>query len=532
MKESNVARRSANHYPLDFGDVITMTHDSLSAPVHRQSANVGMKQKIIFVIFPSGQWWWYQWRERKHLLLYHHSLLILLLWHRSVPRYTPMIHLERPVAVFLFLLALLWDSSRAFRPTTTTLTMTTTASSSSSSKPLRSVAETISTQRWKQTGDIVQRTTLMNERTQALAPLTDDELDDILFSIQNLQSTKDDVDRLRQVLKETAHLSHKDWAVTEANGQLLAQVLLPDGVDGARPLLHRVLTEGNWDAAVQHAKTKSSKEPSWAVLVTGVNGIRKTTSLYQSWFPQLLEEALVAPAYGDNHALTRDQLPSGQNSFFRQLDHMIATLCNEDFLFLYQLTADCLDKDDDDDDDALAKYAELKAAIFGRYRTLSELLGGALLKEAQARRANCLMETSGRDVAMFHYVNHFFPDNKAYKKMALHFTINDLSHACESVDRRMQGELEAGLQALKAASATDIVQANAGGPYGSAVLSGVQEASDKVWETQILPADSPVAADWYKATIQINAHATGPWTAQAVRPDGSLGTVFTFSPKE
>ena len=41
-----------------------------------------------------------------------------------------------------------------------------------------------------------------------------------------------------------------------------------------------------------------------------------------------------------------------------------------------------------------------------------------------------------------------------------------------------------------------------------------------------------VGQDWYKATISIQAHPTKPWTARAVRPDGSLGTEFTFAPKK
>ena len=404
-------------------------------------------------------------------------------------------------------------------------------------KPMRTLSETLDAKRWGG-ADITQRTAAMTERTDALAPLTDAELDDICFSIQNLATAPLDYDELRSVLKETAHLSHKDWSVTEANGQRLAAVLLPTGIDAtSRPLLSRILQEGNWDGAVEHAannhNSDDSKNQPWAVLVTGVNGIRKTTSLYQDWFPQLLQEALVVPAGAKSATLfPPNLLPTGRNSFFRQLDHMIATLCNEDFCIMYQLTADLI-KDGASTDEALAKYADLKAAIFGRYRTLSELLGAALLHQAQARRANCLMETSGRDVAMFHYVNHFFGhEDAAYHKLALHFTINDLSHACASVDRRMQGELETGLQALQQADAVAVVHANAGGPYGSAVLKSVQEASDKVWAADIEPADSAVAADWYKATIQINAHATEPWTAQAVRPDGSLGTVFTFAPKD
>jgi hypothetical protein len=48
-----------------------------------------------------------------------------------------------------------------------------------------------------------------------------------------------------------------------------------------------------------------------------------------------------------------------------------------------------------------------------------------------------------------------------------------------------------------------------------------------VWNEVVLKNDG-VGEDWYKATIQINAHPSEPWTAQAIRPDGSLGTKFTF----
>lgn len=65
--------------------------------------------------------------------------------------------------------------------------------------------------------------------------------------------------------------------------------------------------------------------------------------------------------------------------------------------------------------------------------------------------------------------------------------------------------------------------------YGSEVLAGVQQDSDQVWNEQVAnPETATVGHDWYKATIQIHAHSTRPWTAQAVRPDGTLGTEFAF----
>jgi hypothetical protein len=38
------------------------------------------------------------------------------------------------------------------------------------------------------------------------------------------------------------------------------------------------------------------------------------------------------------------------------------------------------------------------------------MLGVLLLRSAQAHNLNVLVETSGRDVAMFKYIDTFFPD--------------------------------------------------------------------------------------------------------------------------
>jgi hypothetical protein len=108
------------------------------------------------------------------------------------------------------------------------------------------------------------------------------------------------------------------------------------------------------------------------------SGIRKTTSMYQEWFPRLLHEALVPPSSGNVATMTENSLPTGSNSFFRQLDHMIATLCNEEFTNLYALTRDMWQESTEEPSSDIVKaYSDLKAAIFTRYRTLSELLGVA-----------------------------------------------------------------------------------------------------------------------------------------------------------
>ena len=56
---------------------------------------------------------------------------------------------------------------------------------------------------------------------------------------------------------------------------------------------------------------------------------------------------------------------AGSDSFFRQLDYMVATLANEECRRLYTV------KD-------VKLYAALKDSIYARYRMLAEMLGTAI----------------------------------------------------------------------------------------------------------------------------------------------------------
>mmetsp|Transcript_58815 Transcript_58815/g.161412 ORF Transcript_58815/g.161412 Transcript_58815/m.161412 type:complete len:258 (+) Transcript_58815:47-820(+) len=241
----------------------------------------------------------------------------------------------------------------------------------------------------------------------------------------------------------------------------------------------------------------------------GVNGIRKTSSVYQPWFKEALASAL-----GDAFDGPAASLPDGSDSFFRQLDYMIATIALDDFRALYEI-------------EEVAPYAQRKDGIFSRYRTYAEMVGALLVKEAQRRRLNVMVETSGRDIAMFRYIDHFFPD-ESYRKLVVHFTINDIEFAERSVDGRMLGEMADGRAALATADALQVIRANAGGPYGSAALRGVQADSDKVWEA--VKAGGDAGASWYKASIAISASATEPWTVRAVGVDGVAGEPYSFGP--
>jgi len=414
----------------------------------------------------------------------------------------------------------------------------------------------------------------MNDRAKGPLPFTEEELDMILTSMQNIAPPPNDQldwKNIRQLFSDVAHLSHKDWDRTGESASRLRHLLLRNNnnnnnndddenenkkkdeglsMSEFQSMFQRIMTEGNWYGAAKHTSSSTTTTTAtdgtskpWVVLVTGVNGIRKTTSVYQSWFPQLLEEALVSPPSNtntNNHNHNHTTLPTGDNSFFRQLDHMIISLTNEDFKRLYQLTSQILtttpssssssNNKQEEGEDGISQsvvdaYSDFKAAIFTRFRTLSEILGVLLVREAQKDKLNVMIETSGRDIAMFHYVDTYFP-SEHYHKLALHFVVDDLSHAKRSVDQRMVREIKDGTQAQ---TVQQIIHANAGGPYGSSVLPGVQADSDRVWDQVVMTGG--VEPDWYKASIRIEGHATQPWTARAILPNGSQSdTTHTFTP--
>merc|ERR1719163_2223213 len=187
----------------------------------------------------------------------------------------------------------------------------------------------------------------------------------------------------------------------------------------------------------------------------------------------------------------------------------MATLANTEFARLYRV-------------EDMGDYAALKDGIFQRYRKLAESLGVLMVKEAMKKQLNVMVETSGRDVAMFKYVDQFFPDDK-YNKLVVHFTINELAFAESSVDRRMAKEMADGRAAEKTGDAMTMICANAGGPYGSSVLKGVQADSDKVWESISSGSAGDVGKSWYKAHINIMA-APDEWSVTAG------GASFKFGP--
>jgi len=318
-----------------------------------------------------------------------------------------------------------------------------------------------------------------------MAPITNDDLDDVISSITSLEPT--DVPSLRNILSTTVHSNHKDWDNTNKDSQKFASLFSPTAF---RSIFTRVFTEGNYASALAHA---SQADEKYVVLITGVNGIRKTTALHQPWFKEVLAQALESPP-------SPSLLPSGGNSFFRQLDHIIASLTHKQFERLYG------------SDLSVTDYSNLKATIFTKWRKLSEMCGVELLNIAKTDQINVLVETSGRDIAMFEYIEKFFPQSSNYKKLAIHFTIDEIKYAESSVDSRMLKEMEVGRKVVNSgiAKPADVINVNMGGPYGSSVLAGVQADSDRVWG-EVMGREG-----WMFATIDIHGDDDmGKWSCSA-----------------
>jgi len=221
-------------------------------------------------------------------------------------------------------------------------------------------------------------------RTNRNEVFTVDELVSLQNSFRNLASLANlelDYEQLTHFAKRVVHLSFKQsFRRTEEAARDLRMILPMPGTNPFKQMFHRVLTDGGWDRAFQYASARSQQLSSemwtttsqlsleaapmkykpWAVLVTGLNGIRKTTSINAPWFRTILYEALSAQLVHTD--ITIDDLPIGSNSFFRQLDFIVATVANSEFKRLYGLQD-------------VNSYATLKNAIFARYRNLAEICG-------------------------------------------------------------------------------------------------------------------------------------------------------------
>ena len=288
----------------------------------------------------------------------------------------------------------------------------------------------------------------------------------------------EDFETLRAFVVARAHLPPKHWPTVKHGLDRLRSVVGEPGAPRFDKMFSRVLDGGRWRQAAAYAAEKHERETNhrpWVLLVMGCNGVRKTTSCFQAWFKQALAFSL-----GRTYTGPREDLPDGNNAFFRQLDFMMANVCNLEFARMYN-SACCSGSDDGRSN--VDAYMQLKGAIFARYRGLCEMLGGLLLESAAQRGMNVMLETSGKDIASFHYVNYFFPSSH-YRKLVVYFEINDVKHAEQSVDGRMKREMERGrdLVSRQATTVRDLMAVNCGGPYGGKQLCAVEAAARATWD--------------------------------------------------
>lgn len=159
---------------------------------------------------------------------------------------------------------------------------------------------------------------------------------------------------------------------------------------------------------------------------------------------------------------------------------------------------------------------------------ITYFLGLLLIKSACKQGMNVLIETSGRDISMFEYMNNCF-GSEDYNKLVINFHINDIQFAEESVDSRMLYELSIGKSVIdNKLGVLAQIQANIGGPYSSLELSRVLNESNQVVKS-IFSGESDLGNNWYKASIKVNAYNDKPWTVQADQPSSQI---FSFPLKE
>ena len=149
-----------------------------------------------------------------------------------------------------------------------------------------------------------------------------DDVATVIQSLQNLQPIRSSIDweALKVFLQAKLPLTYKNWTETSLWAEELAGILGDPSHDEFQVIFERVLQEGNFFGAADYAKvTTQSADGSgnvrrpWVVLVSGLSGVRKTTSLYQPWFQDVLFEALGGGGEESSSITTKDQLPTGPN---------------------------------------------------------------------------------------------------------------------------------------------------------------------------------------------------------------------------
>eukprot|EP00931_Biecheleriopsis_adriatica_P032180 TRINITY_DN18801_c0_g2_i1.p1 TRINITY_DN18801_c0_g2~~TRINITY_DN18801_c0_g2_i1.p1 ORF type:complete len:389 (-),score=77.40 TRINITY_DN18801_c0_g2_i1:112-1221(-) len=359
--------------------------------------------------------------------------------------------------------------------------------------------------------------------------------DDALRSILNLVHLSETQQRaLKSWLERCMQVPYKEWATLISFAQELPGIF-SEPVESLLPkLFERVLKDGGWAAAASFAAKRPAGQRPWVVLCTGVNGIRKSTMMYQNWLPDALHNAMLQDSmtlstsstlssgitdYVLSCCLSRaaskdphDQMGeffTGHTSFFRQLDFLIVTVANAELSKLYGAMS-------------MDEYVKHKEAIFSKYRTLAEIWGILLVQEAKQKGMDIIIETTGKDDVMFKFVDLVFNDG-SYRKLWLHASVNDVGIASATVEARMDKERKAGTNTLATNSsstpqetAKSLIGVNQGGTtFGLDNMKKVEAASELRW-AKVKSGEQGIGPSWARAGISILASVDpSAWTACA-----------------
>ena len=161
--------------------------------------------------------------------------------------------------------------------------------------------------------------------TTAQSATVDSDVATVIQSLQNLRPTHSTVDwaALEVFLRAKLPLGYKNWEETSLWADELTRILGDPSHDEFQVIFERVLQDGNFYGAADYARLVSTKSADgsvsvprpWVVLVSGLSGVRKTTSLYQPWFQEVLFEALGGgEGQSSTTTLDKEHLPTGSNT--------------------------------------------------------------------------------------------------------------------------------------------------------------------------------------------------------------------------
>lgn len=153
-------------------------------------------------------------------------------------------------------------------------------------------------------------------------------------------------DNLREFVAQYAHGTSTDWPAIEAAAEKLESLLGKPGDRKFDRLFHRILDDGQWKQAEQAAKKRPEEGKPWVVLIGGVDGVRKTGSIFQPWWRNAVHDGFGVPDEQlsaheldpiDTATPKYGALPSGQNSFIMPHDTIVASFANTLMISLYRV---------------------------------------------------------------------------------------------------------------------------------------------------------------------------------------------------